>query len=92
MKIPKQVVETVEAKSIKVFAKLRDSGSYELMGMDGKSIKLESDGYVPTWFPGGDSDYLDLDIDLETGVVLNWKKPAPEEVAKTFCLIPFESE
>jgi len=92
MKIPKQVVETVEARSIQIHAKLRDSGHYTLMPEEGKQIAVLDGGYVPSWLPDGGGDYLELDIDLETGQILNWKKPSPEAVARTFNLLPFAEE
>lgn len=39
------------------------------------------DGYVPSFFPDKHyGDYLILDIDLETGHILNWNKPTDEEI------------
>ena len=44
---------------------------------DGEPL-LEHDGYVPDFMPGQHwGDYIDLEIDVETGVILNWK---PNEV------------
>jgi len=91
MKIPKQVVETVEAKSVEVHAKVCDSASYCLKDVDGNNIAVRDD-YVPNFFPTQHyGDYLVLNIDLETGVILNWKKPDPEAVAIAFGL-PKEEE
>lgn len=37
----------------------------------------EYDGYVPAFFPEEHyGDYVQLDIDLATGQILNWKKPS----------------
>ena len=37
-------------------------------------ILAEMDGYVPDWMPGEHfGDYVKLDIDAETGQILNWK-------------------
>jgi hypothetical protein len=50
----------------------------EFTDASGKVIK-EYDGYVPNFMPGEHyGDYVELDIDLSTGRILNWKKP--EEV------------
>ena len=87
MKIPKKVVETVHVKSVRVHAKVCDSASYSLIGANDLVI-AERDGYVPNFFPEEHyGDYLDLEIDIETGMILNWTKPDPEEVAKAFGLL-----
>jgi hypothetical protein len=93
MKIPKKVVETVEAKSIYLTAKLCDSGSYLLLNEKMETI-AERDDYVPSFIPYGlgasekhYGDYIGLLIDIETGKILNWKTPDPETVAKVFGLI-----
>ena len=90
MKIPKQIVEEVEAKTVRVNAKVCDSGSYTLLDADGKAI-ADRDDYVPSFFPGQHyGDYLELDIDIETGQITNWKKPEPKEVAQAFGILPKE--
>lgn len=54
---------------------------------DGERM-AEYDGYVPAWFPtpkednGG--DYVLLDIDVDTGKILNWKKPTKANLKETF--------
>lgn len=40
-------------------------------------------GYVPD-FLGSYSDYVELEIDLETGQLLNWEAPSQEEVDAYF--------
>lgn len=46
---------------------------------DDKSFK-EFDGYVPEWFPNSKvehyGDYVQLDIDIDTGKIINWKTPS----------------
>lgn len=38
--------------------------------------EFEYDGYVPGFFPDEHyGDYVMLTIDLDTGLILNWKKP-----------------
>lgn len=92
MKIPKQVVETVDVKYVQVHAKVRDSGSYVLYDENHKEIACLDD-YVPRFFPEDHmGDYLILNIDLETGQILNWKKPSPECVAETFGLLVVDNE
>lgn len=44
---------------------------------DGNVLK-EYDGYVPNIIPNFYNDYVKLDIELETGKILNWKVPTKE--------------
>jgi hypothetical protein len=90
VKIPRKIVETVEAKFIDIHIKVCDSGTYTLVSADEKEIADRSD-YVPGFFPGEHyGDYLMLKVDLETGQIVNWKKPDPIEVAKAFGLLEEE--
>jgi hypothetical protein len=77
-----KVQKEVEAKTIRLHAKVCDSGHYTLLDDEGTTLK-EHDGYVPDFFPedhyGG---YLDLEIDIDTGMITNWKKPSPEQLQK----------
>jgi hypothetical protein len=86
MKVPTKIVSTVDAKVVKVFVKARDEGHYELLGEDSKLIATRSD-YVPSFFPGHDGDYIDFDIEIDTGKILNWPKIDPTDVAQAFNLI-----
>ena len=71
---------TVQAKTIKIHAKCSDMCNAELLDQDGAAIH-ENDGYVPGFMPGDHyGDYLILDIDIETGNILNWKKPTATEI------------
>ena len=71
----------VNAKTILVHAKVCDSGSYVLKDQDGAVIKEAEQDYVPGFFPGEHyGDYLDLVIDIDTGVIVNWKKPSAQDV------------
>jgi hypothetical protein len=90
VKIPRKVVETVEAKFIEIHAKVCDSGTYTLVSADEKEIAERSD-YVPRFFPEQHyGDYLILKVELETELIVNWKKPDPIEVAKAFGLLEEE--
>lgn len=41
------------------------------------NVLKEHDDYVPEFMPGEHyGDYVELDIDIETGQILNWKKPS----------------
>ena len=52
--------------------------------MDG-CVVGEYNGYVPEFFPGGHfGDYVELEIDIDTGKILNWKKPSKKELKSIF--------
>jgi hypothetical protein len=47
---------------------------------DGKVTRTH-DGYVPEFMPNEHfGDYVELDIDIETGQILNWKKPTKAQL------------
>lgn len=59
---------------ISVCAKTSDCWSHTIFGKDG-SIQSTYDGYVPSFMPGEHfGDYVMLEIDPYTGVILNWNK------------------
>jgi hypothetical protein len=66
----------MKAKVISISAKCSDLFSASLD--DGRVY----DGYVPKFFPGQHyGDYVELEIELETGRILNWKKPTEEDLS-----------
>ena len=39
------------------------------------------EGYVPNFFPGNHyGDYVELDIDIDTGMIVNWNKPTKADI------------
>lgn len=74
------------AKTISISAKCSDMFDAQLL-QDGKQIG-ECSGYVPDWFPNPHAqhfgDYVTLTIDVETGHILNWKKPSQAKLDETF--------
>ena len=73
-------------KTIHISAKCSDLFSAFLR--DGDKIVGEYDGYVPAWLPNQQTehygDYVILEIDIETGKILNWKKPTQAQLKETF--------
>lgn len=66
-------------KKLSICAKCSDMFSASL-NEDGK-IK-EYSGYVPDFFPDQHwGDYVMLEIDIDTGTILNWRKPSKNELA-----------
>ena len=62
-----------------ICAKCSDLFSADLL-KDGKIVK-EYSGYVPSFMPGQHyGDYVQLEIDMETGQILNWKKPTKAQI------------
>lgn len=40
------------------------------------------DGHVPDFFPEEhNGDYVELKIDIDTGMILNWKKPNKKDLS-----------
>jgi hypothetical protein len=70
--------------TITISAKCSDAFWAALQSPRGVRV-AEYDGYVPRWFGrSDDGDYVALDIDLETGKILNWKTPTKANIKETF--------
>ena len=70
----------MKIKTIHICAKCSDMFSATLQNEDGTQAG-DYDGYVPDFMPGQHyGDYVQLDIDVETGHILNWKKPTQAEL------------
>lgn len=73
----------VEAKTIKFTAKCSDCFGGSIHDQDGKQIGKDHDGYVPDFFPGNHyGDYVEMEVELETGRILNWTPPTAEQIEK----------
>lgn len=67
------------ARILRICGKTSDLFSSTLIE-DGK-VTNEYSGYVPTFFPEEHyGDYIELDIDIDTGKITNWKKPTKVEL------------
>jgi hypothetical protein len=76
----KKTVE-VEAKELRIHMKVCDGFEGAIYDQDGQQIGKDYEGYVPGFMPGQHyGDYLILNIDLETGKILNWQPPSKEEI------------
>lgn len=70
----------VNAKVLKLHLKVCDSFYAGLLDSDGEKLK-DYDGYVPSFMPGEHyGDYVILDIDIDTGQILNWEKPSASDI------------
>lgn len=80
MEISIQNKVKVNAKILKIYAKCSDCCAASLEDDKGNELK-DHDGYVPNFMPGQHyGDYIILDIDIETGQILNWTPPTPAEL------------
>lgn len=78
MLIDQKKTVQVDVKTMEICLKVSDRFSYELKDAQGDQVYSQGDGYVPSFMPGNHhGDYVMLTIDLETGHILNWKKPHP---------------
>lgn len=72
------------ARIMKISAKCSDMFCASLV-VDGKQVGEDYDGYVPNFFPGDHyGDYVQLNIDVDTGKIINWKVPPQVELNETF--------
>ena len=72
--------KVVDISTICISAKCSDLCYTQLVNKDGV-ILAQKDGYVPKFMPGEHyGDYVMLDIDLETGTILNWKRPSKQSI------------
>ena len=79
-----QRAERVKGMTLSINAKCSDLFSASLVDGDGKLVG-EYDGYVPDFMPGEHyGDYVELDIDLATGRILNWRVPSKAQLDKVF--------
>lgn len=70
----------MSAKVIMIDAKCSDMCSTSILDSEGK-ILAGGSGYVPNFMPGPHyGDYIVLEIDLETGKLLNWTPPTKEQL------------
>ncbi len=65
--------------TIEICAKCSDTFSAVL---DDGQTRKEYQGYVPDFFPEQHwGDYVQLKIDIDTGKILNWRKPTSKDLA-----------
>jgi hypothetical protein len=69
-----------KAKTITINGHCRDCFNATLLDKDGKTI-ASYDGYVSIV---GRGDDIYMEIDLETGKILNWVPPTRKELEETF--------
>ena len=81
MEINQQKTVKVNAKTLRIHCKVSDRFTYAIDDAQGDEIYSQDDGYVPDFMPGNHfGDYVILEIDLDTGVVTNWKQPTAAQI------------
>ena len=65
-----------------ISAKSSDLNSIQFKDKNGKVTKSNDYAYVPEGLGIGGGDYVELDIDTETGQILNWKPVSDAKVIK----------
>jgi len=84
MKIKIKATKEIDVKMMNLHLKVRDEFHADFVDADGNEVLCYSD-YVPDFMPGDHyGDYVILDIDLDTGMIKNWKKIDPDDLAKLF--------
>ncbi len=67
-------------KTLRVCGKTVDQCHIQFLDKNNEIIG-QRDSYVPKYFPETHfGDYLELDIDVETGQILNWYPPTQKEL------------
>ena len=81
MEINQQKTVNVNAKTLRIYCNVSDRFTYAIDDAQGDEIYSQDDGYVPDFMPGNHfGDYVILDIDLDTGMVTNWKQPTAAQI------------
>lgn len=81
MEIDKLETIKVNVKTLSIHCKVTDRFCASLKTATGTKIHDQGDGYVPDFMPGQHyGDYLILDIDIDTGLITNWKTPTAEQI------------
>ncbi len=78
MQINQQKTVRVDVTELHLHIKVCDGVAAGLKDAQGEEVG-SYESYVPDFFPGEHyGDYLILNIDLETGQITNWKRPAAD--------------
>lgn len=83
MKVEIEATEVVKVnvKVLKLELKVTDRFRASLESDKGVEVHAQDDGHVPSFMPGEHyGDYVFLDIDIDTGQIINWKVPTAEQI------------
>ena len=69
-----------KVKTIYITAKCSDACHIQFHDEDGERLGQRND-YVPDWMPEDHyGDYIELEINVATGKIVNWRKPTQKEL------------
>jgi hypothetical protein len=67
-------------KTLRLCGKTSDGCGINYLDENGNSV-AEVNDYVPDYFPEEHyGDYIEFDIDVKTGQILNWKAPTQKQL------------
>ena len=69
-------------RTIRILAKCGNQFLAQLR--ENNVLKAEYDGHVPNFLQKHDAYHIDLEINLATGQILNWKEPSLMDLIETF--------
>lgn len=71
----------VNVTTLKIHCKVCDTFECSLESATGTVLAEQEQDYVPDFMPGQHyGDYIILDIDIDTGSIVNWRVPKPEQL------------
>lgn len=80
------IAKVRKIKTIRIYAHAQDRTNLVAKDEHRHTI-ADVDGYVPSCIGIGGGDYVDLVIDIETGQIQNWVKPADDDLIEAFKLL-----
>ena len=77
MKITTLVEKETDVKTLSIHLTVRDGFNGKLLTSDWEVVCRWEDTYVPDIIPGSYWDTVELNIDVETGRIINWGNVTP---------------
>lgn len=79
--LPRKIRKMANQRTLSLCLKVVDNFNSSLL-VDGMKTS-DYEGYVPDFFPGNHfGDYVELEIDVDTGQILNWNRPTKKQLSK----------
>ena len=79
--LPNLFDSETKIKTVKISVNTRENFDLDAVNNNGETV-VESHGYMPHWVHGYNYGVFDLEIDNETGKILNWVPLTKEEIEK----------
>ena len=71
----------VERLRIRLSGKASDMFNYSVYDTDGLEL-LDKEGYAPDIYGVCGGDYFDLEIDIETGKIVDWNQQSKDDILR----------